>query len=50
MGGSVKILGNPVNAVKALFDKEIPLWFRLTVGIFGALAWARLFFLVKDGK
>jgi len=36
---NVSGIGNPINAVAVLFDKNIPLWFRIGIAILGICLW-----------
>lgn len=44
------ITGKPSNAVSALFDPEIPLWFRISMGLIGVLCWGTLILSLFVGK
>lgn len=43
-------IGSPINAGKALFDKSIPLWFRISMIAFGLLAWGTLIIELYTGR
>jgi len=43
------LTGNPINAVRALLDSEIPLWFRLTMLTVGCVSWGGLIMVVLGG-
>lgn len=44
------MMGSPFNAIKALFDKEIPLKIRIAFGLFGLFAWSAVLIKIFGSK